>query len=112
MGVVLLTKEAVVITISHSGSNKGLLEVFEVAKTKGARIITITSYQKSALSQLADITLYTSTRETEFCTETSSSRLAQLSLLDTLYVDLSLQRQEETLQNLQSICETISMKRI
>ncbi|MEC2496084.1 RpiR family transcriptional regulator, partial [Bacillus cereus] len=32
--------------------------------------------------------------------------------LDTLYVGLSLQRQEETLKNLQSIRETISMKRI
>lgn len=112
MGAGLLTKEAVVIAISHSGSNKGLLEALEVAKTKVARIIVITSYQKSALSQLADITLYTSTRETEFRTEVSSSRLAQLSLLDTLYVGLSLQRQEETLQNLQSIRETISMKRI
>ncbi|MBJ3790686.1 RpiR family transcriptional regulator, partial [Bacillus sp. OA1] len=47
-----------------------------------------------------------------FRTEASSSRLAQLSLLDTLYVGLSLQRQEETLKNLQSIRETISMKRI
>ncbi|MCT4572662.1 SIS domain-containing protein, partial [Bacillus thuringiensis] len=87
-------------------------EALEVAKARGAKIIAITSYKKSALSQLADITLYTSTRETEFRTEASSSRLAQLSLLDTLYVGLSLQRQEETLKNLQSIRETISMKRI
>ncbi|MGR4030749.1 MurR/RpiR family transcriptional regulator, partial [Bacillus sp. ZZQ-131] len=112
MGAGLLSKNSVVIGISHSGSNKGLLEALEVAKARGAKIIAITSYKKSALSQLADITLYTSTRETEFRTEASSSRLAQLSLLDTLYVGLSLQRQEETLKNLQSIRETISMKRI
>ncbi|PES26064.1 RpiR family transcriptional regulator [Bacillus anthracis] len=114
MGAGLLSKNSVVIGISHSGSNKGLLEALEIARARarGAKIIAITSYQKSALSQLADITLYTSTRETEFRTEASSSRLAQLSLLDTLYVGLSLQRQEETLKNLQSIRETISMKRI
>lgn len=111
MGAGLLSENSVVIGISHSGSNKGLLEALEVAKARG-KIIAITSYKKSALSQLADITLYTSTRETEFRTEASSSRLAQLSLLDTLYVGLSLQRQEETLKNLQSIRETISMKRI
>ena len=98
MGAGLLSKNSVVIGISHSGSNKGLLEALEVAKARGAKIIAITSYKKSALSQLADITLYTSTRETEFRTEASSSRLAQLSLLDTLYVGLSLQRQEETLK--------------
>ncbi|MDA1770883.1 MurR/RpiR family transcriptional regulator [Bacillus cereus] len=112
MGAGLLSGNSVVIGISHSGSNKGLLEALEVAKARGAKIIAITSYKKSALSQLADITLYTSTRETEFRTEASSSRLAQLSLLDTLYVGVSLQRQEETLKNLQSIRETISMKRI
>ncbi|WJE83690.1 MurR/RpiR family transcriptional regulator [Bacillus sp. DX3.1] len=112
MGAGLLTEEAVVIAISHSGSNKGLLEALDVAKSRGARIIAITSYQKSALSQLANVTLYTSTRETEFRTEASSSRLAQLSLLDTLFVGLSLQRQEITLRNLQSIRETISMKRL
>ena len=105
------SKNSVVIGISHSDSNKGLVEALEVAKARGAKIIAITSYQKSALSQLTDITLYTSTRETEFRTEASSSRLAQLSLIDTLYVGLSLQRQEETLKHLQSIRETISMRR-
>ncbi|CAM4231416.1 RpiR family transcriptional regulator [Bacillus manliponensis] len=112
MGAGLLTEQSVVVAISHSGSNKGLLEALDVAKSRGASVIAITSYQKSALSQLADATLYTSTRETEFRTEASSSRLAQLSLLDALFVGLSLQRQEATLKNLQSIRETISMKRL
>ncbi|CUB53490.1 DNA-binding MurR/RpiR family transcriptional regulator [Bacillus sp. TE9106W] len=111
MGAGLLSKNSVVIGIAHSDSNKGLVEALEVAKARGAKIIAITSYQKSALSQLTDITLYTSTRETEFRTEASSSRLAQLSLIDTLYVGLSLQRQGETLKHLQSIRETISMRR-
>ncbi|OJD92312.1 hypothetical protein A9486_11010 [Bacillus anthracis] len=123
MGAGLLSKNSVVIGISHSDSNKGLVEALEVAKARGAKLIAITSYQKSALSQLTDITLYTSTRETEFRTEASSSRetefrteasssrLAQLSLIDTLYVGVSLQRQEETLKHLQSIRETISMRR-
>lgn len=104
-------ENSVVVGISHSDSDKGLVEALEVAKARGAKLIAITSYQKSALSQLTDITLYTSTRETEFRTEASSSRLAQLSLIDTLYVGVSLQRQEETLKHLQSIRKTISMRR-
>lgn len=111
MGAGLLSKNSVVVGISHSDSDKGLVEALEVAKARGAKLIAITSYQKSALSQLTDITLYTSTRETEFRTEASSSRLAQLSLIDTLYVGVSLQRQEETLKHLQSIRKTISMRR-
>ncbi|KOS28669.1 hypothetical protein ADK18_11060 [Bacillus anthracis] len=103
MGAGLLSKNSVVIGISHSDSNKGLVEALEVVKARGAKLIAITSYQKSALSQLTDITLYTSTRETEFRTEASSSRLAQLSLIDTLYVGVSLQRQEETLKHLDKV---------
>ncbi|BCB37286.1 hypothetical protein BCJMU51_2169 [Bacillus cereus] len=61
--------------------HKSITELAEVTKARGAKIIAITSYQKSALSQLTDITLYTSTRETEFRTEASSSRLAQLSFV-------------------------------
>ncbi|EJQ07849.1 RpiR family transcriptional regulator [Bacillus cereus] len=57
MGEGLLSKNSVVIGISHSGSNKGLLEALEVAKARGAKIIAIRSYQKSALIQLAEITL-------------------------------------------------------
>ncbi|KLA03815.1 hypothetical protein B4086_2194 [Bacillus cereus] len=53
----MLSKNSVVIGISHSGSNKGLLEALEVAKARGAKIIAIRSYQKSALIQLAEITL-------------------------------------------------------
>lgn len=112
MGAGLLPKGAVVVGISHSGSNKELLEALKVAKSKGAAIVAITSYKKSALSQFADVTLYTSTRETEIRTEASSSRLAQLGLLDTLFVGVSLKRQEETLQNLLTIREVISMKRL
>jgi DNA-binding MurR/RpiR family transcriptional regulator len=112
MSAGLLTTGTVAIGISHSGSNKELLDALRVAKSRGASVIAITSYKKSALSQLADITLYTSTRETEFRTEAGSSRLAQLALLDTLYVGVSVRREEETLHNLQSIRETISIKRL
>ena len=104
-------ENSVVIGISHSGSNKGLLEALEIARARGAKIIAITSYQKSALSQLADITLYTSTRETEFRTEASSSRLAQLSIRYFVCRIVAATTRGNT-KNLQSIRETISMKRI
>jgi DNA-binding MurR/RpiR family transcriptional regulator len=102
----------VAVGISHSGSNKDILEALQVAKAAGASTIVITSYRKSALSQLADVVLYTSTRETAFRTEAMSARLAQLCLIDTLYVGVSLLRQEQTVSNLQKIREVISLKRL
>ncbi|MFC4768046.1 MurR/RpiR family transcriptional regulator [Effusibacillus consociatus] len=112
MSARLLGEGGVVIGFSHSGSNKDILAACKVAKESGAKTIAITSYRKSPLSQLADVTLYTSTRETSFRTEAMSARIAQLSIIDTLYIGLSLFRQEETLQNLQKIREVISLKRM
>lgn len=112
MSAGLLGESDVVVGVSHSGSNKDILEAFEVAKGAGAKTIAITSYRKSPLSQLADVTLYTATRETSFRTEAMAARLAQLSIMDTLYVGVSLLRQGETLQNLQKIREVISLKRL
>ncbi|MGZ6530138.1 MAG: MurR/RpiR family transcriptional regulator [Tumebacillaceae bacterium] len=112
MAAGLLQPGCVAVGISHSGSNKDILEALQVAKEAGASTIVITSYRKSALSQLADVVLYTSTRETAFRTEAMSARLAQLCLIDTLYVGVSLLRQEQTVSNLQKIREVISLKRL
>jgi RpiR family transcriptional regulator, carbohydrate utilization regulator len=108
----LLGPESVVLAISHSGSSKDLIDVVKAAGKTGAKTIVITSYTKSSLAQLADVKLYSSTRETSFRTEAISARIAQLCIIDSLYVGLSLARQEETLDNLQKIREVISTKRL
>jgi DNA-binding MurR/RpiR family transcriptional regulator len=108
----LLGPESVVLAISHSGSSKDLIDVVKAAGKTGAKTIVITSYTKSSLAQLADVKLYSSTRETSFRTEAISARIAQLCIIDSLYVGLSLARQEETLGNLQKIREVISTKRL
>lgn len=112
MNASLLPENSVVIAISHSGINKDLINVLKVAKEKGTKIIAISSYKKSSLSQMADVTLYTPTKETSLRTEASSSRLAQLAILDTLYVGVSMNYQEDTLRNIQSIREAISHQRL
>lgn len=108
----LLDSECVVVGISHSGSNKDILEAFRVAKKAGAKTIAVTSYKKSPLAQMSDVKLYTSTKETAFRTEAMSARLAQLCIMDALYVALSIVRQDETLENLRKIREVVSLKRI
>ncbi|MGG4454342.1 MurR/RpiR family transcriptional regulator [Brevibacillus porteri] len=112
MSASLLPSGAVVVGISHSGSNKDILEALRVAKEAGAKTIGITSYGKSPLVRLADMCLYTTSRETVFRTEALSSRLAQLSLIDLLYVAVSLRRQDDTIANIQHIREAISLKRL
>lgn len=99
------------IGISHSGSNKDVIEALKIAKANGAATIAITNHYKSPLTKEADYVLYTTSRETYFRSEALASRLVQLSLIDVLHVAVSLRKKEETLTNLQKIREAISMKR-
>lgn len=112
MTAALLDRDSVALAISHSGSNKDVIEALKVAKKAGAKTIALTSYTKSPLAQLSDVKLYTSTKETSFRTEAISARIAQLCVIDALYVGVSLKRQTETLGNLQKIREVISDKRV
>ncbi|MEH7441249.1 MurR/RpiR family transcriptional regulator [Bacillus sp. JJ1122] len=99
------------IGISHSGSNKDVIEALRIAKANGAVTIAITNHYKSPLTKEADYVLYTTSRETYFRSEALASRLVQLSLIDVLHVAVSVRKQEETLGNLQKIREAISIKR-
>ncbi|PIK31718.1 RpiR family transcriptional regulator, partial [Bacillus siamensis] len=112
MSAGLLGPGSAVIGISHSGSNKDVLDAVKTAKSLGAGTIGITSYQKSPLTQISDVVLYTSTRETAFRTEAMSARLAQLTVIDTLYFATARLRQEKTLANLQQIRKMIAHKRL
>jgi RpiR family transcriptional regulator, carbohydrate utilization regulator len=107
----LLSPGQAAIGISHSGSNKDVIEALRIAKANGAATIAITNHYKSPLTKEADHVLYTTSRETFFRSEALASRLVQLSLIDVLHVAVSVRKQEETLGNLQKIREAISIKR-
>ncbi|OIJ17510.1 RpiR family transcriptional regulator [Anaerobacillus alkalilacustris] len=111
MSASLLSKNDVAILISHSGSNLDMLQVLNVAKEAGATTVAITTLAKSPLSQGADITLYTVSDETEYRSEALSSRLAQLSIIDALYVNVSIARKELMQESLNKIRNAISLKR-
>ncbi len=112
MSASLLTENDVAVIISHSGSNKDMLQSLEVAKETGATTIAITTLAKSPLSQGADIALFTVSEETDYRSEALSSRLAQLSIIDALYVNVSIARKDLMQESLQKIRNAISLKRL
>ncbi|WP_100374736.1 MurR/RpiR family transcriptional regulator [Bacillus sp. FJAT-45037] len=107
-----LSEEDVVILISHSGSNRDILQALDIAKNQGATTIGITSLAKSPLSDRVDYALYTVSEETEYRSEALSSRIAQLSLIDALYVNVSIQRKEQVEESLTKMRKAISIKRL
>ncbi|WP_147802738.1 MurR/RpiR family transcriptional regulator [Alkalicoccus halolimnae] len=107
-----LTSEDVVVLISHSGANRDILEAQEVAKAHGVNTIGITTLAKSPLSERVDVPLYTVSSETEYRSEALASRLAQLSIIDALYVNVSIGRKELMQHSLTEMRRAISQKRM
>lgn len=107
-----LKKGDVVVLISHSGVNRDMLDILEIAKENEAITIGITGYAKTPLSEQVDIPLYTVSEETEYRSEALASRLAQLTIIDALFVNFMKARKEETQQALQKIRKAISLKKL
>lgn len=78
-------KNEAVLAISHSGSTKAVVDNTKLAKSNGAMVISLSSMGKSPLTELADISLYTAANETRYRIVAISSRIAELTILDTLY---------------------------
>jgi len=112
MSAAQLTKNDVVVCISHSGTSRDVIDALEIAKFNGVTIIAITQFGKTPLSEKADISLLTVSVETEFRSEALASRLAQLSIIDALYVNVSIQLKEQMKTSLQNLRNAISVKRI
>lgn len=96
----VLTERDVVIAISHSGASNGILSVLDVARQAGAKTIAITNYGKSPITKKADIVLYTSSSETAFNSDALSSRIAELSIIDMLYVGVAFKKYDESYENI------------
>jgi RpiR family carbohydrate utilization transcriptional regulator len=90
-----LSQGDVVVGISHSGSSKEVVDAANIAKKNGATVICLTNFGRSPLSDLADIKLYTASKETQYRIVALASRIAQITIIDTLYTMLALARKTE-----------------
>lgn len=88
---------AVAIGFSHTGTTLETVHFLEVAHASGAPTIAITSNAESKLGRLADHALITAVRESSFRAGAMVSRLAQLAVVDCLFVGVAQQRFDEAL---------------
>lgn len=108
----LLGKEDVAVAISHSGSSREPVECLALARRNGVRTIAITGTRPSPLTNEADISLMTVSSETRYREEAMASRIAQLSLLDTVYVCLALRRPTAAIETLRATSEALANHRL
>ncbi|MDA8410796.1 MAG: MurR/RpiR family transcriptional regulator [Treponema sp.] len=75
-----------VILFSHTGSNTDALALADEAKRSGARLLVVTSQKRSPLAKRADYLIVSRSSGARIVSEAWSGRIAQLAIIDTLYV--------------------------
>jgi DNA-binding MurR/RpiR family transcriptional regulator len=89
-----LSPDDVLVALSHSGRSIEVLRIAELAKARGARVISVTGLHPNPLIELADIHLYTVADEERVRSSAITARDAQLVLMDMLFI-LLLSRQPD-----------------
>jgi len=80
----------VVFSISHSGSSRSVVNNTRMAKENGAKIITLSNIGSSPLSKLADVSIYTASAETKYRIVAIASRIAELTVIDSIYTYIAM----------------------
>lgn len=111
MSAALAGEGDVVLGISHHGSTKAVVDALRRAQAAGATTICLTHATKSPITRVADIKLFVTAREVEVRDEATGSRIAQLCVLDSLYVGVANERKPETLEAIKKTREAIAGQR-
>lgn len=90
-----LNEADVLLALSHSGRSLEPLRIAEVAKKRGATVISMTGLHPNPLLDLADIHLFTVADEERVRSSAITSRDAQLMLMDMLFI-LLIRRQADS----------------
>ncbi|GLC82557.1 sugar isomerase [Lacrimispora brassicae] len=80
----LADKEDIIIAISQSGSSRQVIQGMELAKEKGLKIMAITGYRQSPVSELADYVLISNGRKEAFDYYKNYAHLKETALIDAL----------------------------
>jgi len=100
----------VVVGISHTGASLDPIATLRCAKDAGASTICITGNAQSSITEHADVTLLSVS--TEIRSEALASRIAQIALVDSLYVALFLRDRERAMANEQRAYHAVIPKTV
>ena len=81
----------VAIGLSHTGTTVDTIDALREARSHGATTAAVTNFPWSPITEAADFVLVTAARETAFRSGAMTSRIAQLTVVDCLFVTLAQQ---------------------
>ncbi|GAC1303895.1 MAG: MurR/RpiR family transcriptional regulator [Vulcanimicrobiaceae bacterium] len=101
----------VVLGISHTGASRDVCDAMENAQNGGATTICITHRATSPITKVANVKLFTAAKETAFGSDATSSRIAQLTIIDTLFAGIANKNYDHFLERIQRTREASAGKR-
>lgn len=108
VGTALAGPKDVAVAISHSGATTETVEFLESARDREATTVAITNHARSPLAQAADLVLTTAARETTFRSGATVSRIAQLMVVDCLFVGVAAKQRKRSTKALAATAAAVS----
>lgn len=108
----VLTGADVAVGISHTGSTAETVEALRVARETGATTVALTNFPRSPITEVADHVLTTAARETTFRSGAMASRIAQLTVIDCLFIGVAQHHVETAKTALEATYEAVSGHRL
>jgi DNA-binding MurR/RpiR family transcriptional regulator len=108
----LLGPQDVAIGISHTGLTIDTIDALTLARETGALTVAITNAPSSAIARVADRVLITAARETTFRSGATASRLAQLTVVDCVFVAVAQRTYDESQAALEATRAAVRTRRL
>lgn len=115
---IMLTSAAVLnggdvaVGISHTGATTDTVEALRVAREHGATTVALTNFPRSPITEVADHVLTTAARETTFRSGATASRIAQLTVIDCLFIGVAQRHMDESVSALDATRDAIGGHRL
>ena len=111
MSASLLGADDIAVGFSHSGNTSAVIDAIQLARSNGARTLAITNYDRSPLAELADIVLCSTAQGSPLMGENAAARIAQLNILDALFVAVAQRDYQAAERNLGRTMSAVKSKR-
>lgn len=111
MSAALLAPGDLAIGFSHSGSSTAVLEPLAAARRRGAGTVAITNYGGSPITEIAEVVLCSTAQGSPLLGENAAARIAQLNILDALFVAVAQRDVAAAEGNLARTMSAVSEKR-
>lgn len=104
---ITLDASCVALAVSHSGQTAATVDYLTIAREAGAATIAITNFATSPVAAAADVVLTTAARENPIRVGALSSRMAQLMVVDCLFIGVAQSSYEESVAALHATYDVV-----